>query len=246
MLTINFQHMGLAKGDKVLDLGCGEGRHVISAYMAYDIQAIGVDLSFDDLKISAERFAHFSEPDNGNKSFSLSASNALSLPFANNSFDAVICSEVLEHIPDYQSVLAEITRVLKPKGIFAMSVPRAWPESICWALSSAYHEVEGGHIRIFNARTLRKNIQKQGFAYYSGHWAHALHVPFWWLKCLLWNKQETSKLIAVYHKFLVWDLMKKPWLTQALEKILNPLMGKSVVMYFQKNASPSVDNGAAQ
>ena len=246
MLTINFQHMGLAKGDKVLDLGCGEGRHVISAYMAHDIQAVGVDLSFDDLKISAERFVHFSEPDNDKKSFLLSASNALSLPFASNSFDAVICSEVLEHIPDYQSVLAEITRVLKPKGVFATSVPRAWPERICWALSRAYHEVEGGHIRIFNARALRKNIQQQGFTYYCGHWAHALHVPYWWLKCLFWNKQETSKSIAAYHKMLVWDLMKKPWLTQTLEKILNPLMGKSVVMYFQKNASASLDSGVAQ
>ena len=246
MLTVNFQHMGLAKGDKVLDLGCGEGRHVISAYMAHDIQAIGVDLSFDDLKISAERFKHFSELDNDKKSFSLSASNALSLPFASNSFDAVICSEVLEHIPDYQAVLAEITRVLKPKGVFATSVPRAWPERICWALSRAYHEVEGGHIRIFNARAFRKDIQQQGFAYYCGHWAHALHVPYWWLKCFFWDKQETSKLIAAYHKMLVWDLMKKPWLTQTLETILNPLMGKSVVMYFQKNASASLDSGAAQ
>ena len=234
MLTINFQHMALSSGDKVLDLGCGEGRHVISAYMAHDIQAVGVDLSFKDLKSSAERFAHFAEANNPKKSFSLSTSNALSLPFADNCFDAVICSEVLEHIPDYESVLVEITRVLKPNGVFAASVPRAWPEKICWALSSAYHEVEGGHIRIFNAGKLRNDIESRGFSYYRGHWAHALHVPFWWLKCLFWNKQEQSKLIAAYHKLLVWDLMKKPWLTQTLDKLLNPLMGKSVVMYFRK------------
>ena len=240
MLTINFQHMALSSGDKVLDLGCGEGRHVISAYMAHDIQAVGVDLSFKDLKISAERFAHFAEANNSKKSFSLSTSNALSLPFADNCFDAVICSEVLEHIPDYESVLVEITRVLKPNGVFAASVPRAWPEKICWALSSAYHEVEGGHIRIFNARKLRSDIESRGFSYYRGHWAHALHVPFWWLKCLFWNKQEQSKLIAAYHKLLVWDLMKKPWLTQTLDKLLNPLMGKSVVMYFRKQV-PSAD-----
>lgn len=245
MLTINFEHMALSKGDKVLDLGCGEGRHVISAYMAYEIDAVGVDLSFDDLKISADRFMGFSEPDNEKKSFSLSASNALALPFSDNSFDAVICSEVLEHVPDYLSVLAEITRVLKPNGVFAASVPRAWPERICWALSREYHEVEGGHIRIFNARTLRNDIEKQGFDYYRGHWAHALHVPYWWLKCLFWRKQEQSKLIAAYHKLLVWDLMKKPWLTQALDKLLNPLMGKSVVMYFQKQSSAPEYHGEA-
>ncbi len=241
MLTINFQHMALSSGDKVLDLGCGEGRHVISAYMTHDIQAIGVDLSSKDLKISAERFTHFAEAGNDKKSFSLAASNALSLPFGDHCFDAVICSEVLEHIPDYESVLAEVTRVLKPNGVFAASVPRAWPEKICWALSRAYHEVEGGHIRIFNARKLRSDIEAKGFSYYCGHWAHALHVPFWWLKCLFWHKQEQSKLISTYHKLLVWDLMKKPWLTQTLDKCLNPLMGKSVVMYFRKQM-PSADS----
>lgn len=246
MLTVNFEHMGLAAGDKVLDLGCGEGRHVISAYIAYEIDAVGVDLSFDDLKISADRFTNFYEPDNQNKNFSLSASNALALPFADNSFDAVICSEVLEHIPDYLSVLTEITRVLKPNGVFAASVPRAWPERICWALSSAYHQVEGGHVHIFNARQLRNDIEEKGFSYSRRHWAHALHVPFWWLKCLFWDKQEQSKLIAVYHKLLVWDLMKKPWLTQTLDKLLNPLMGKSVVMYFKKHASASSQVEAAQ
>ena len=246
MLTVNFEHMALASGDKVLDLGCGEGRHIISAYIGYEIDAVGVDLSFDDLKISADRFIGFSEADNPNKHFSLSASNALALPFADNSFDAVICSEVLEHIPDYLSVLAEITRILKPNGVFAASVPRAWPERICWALSSAYHQVEGGHVHIFNARRLRNDIEEKGFSYYRGHWAHSLHVPFWWLKCLFWEKQEQSKLITVYHKLLVWDLMKKPWLTQALDKLLNPLMGKSVVMYFKKHASASSHIGAAQ
>ena len=164
----------------------------------------------------------------------MSVANALSLPFADNTFDVVICSEVLEHIPDYQSALGEIERVLAPGGTFVASVPRAWPERICWAFSSAYHQVEGGHLRIFNAVSLRNEIEQRGFNYNRRHWAHALHAPFWWLKCMFWERQEQSKLIALYHRLLVWDLMEQPWLTRTLEKLLNPLMGKSVVMYFQK------------
>lgn len=234
MQTVNYKHLDLSAGDKVLDLGCGEGRHVISAYLEADIQAVGVDLGFEDLKITAEKFSDFDQPDNLEKSFGLSVANALSLPFADNTFDVVICSEVLEHIPDYQSALSEVERVLAPGGTFVASVPRAWPERICWAFSSAYHQVEGGHLRIFNAAALRNEIEQRGFNYNRRHWAHALHAPFWWLKCMFWERQDQSKLIALYHRLLVWDLMEQPWLTRTLEKILNPLMGKSVVMYFQK------------
>lgn len=235
MQTVNFDHVSLSPGDKVLDLGCGEGRHVISAYLTADIQAVGVDLGFADLKITAEKFSDFAQPDNADKSFGLSMANALSLPFADDTFDVIICSEVLEHIPDYQSVLTEIERILVPGGTFVASVPRAWPEKICWAFSSAYHQVEGGHVRIFDAATLRGDIEGRGFDYDRRHWAHALHVPFWWLKCFFWERQDHSKIIKLYHKLLVWDLMERPWLTQTLEKILNPIMGKSVVMYFQKH-----------
>lgn len=137
MKTVDFRRLPLATGDIVLDLGCGEGRHVISAYVEADIHSVGVDLSLKDLKITRERFEHFAEPDNDAKSFGLSSASALNLPFADNTFDKVICSEVLEHIPDYRGALREIERVLKPGGLFCASVPRRWPEKICWALSEA-------------------------------------------------------------------------------------------------------------
>src|SRR5690606_33049497 len=167
------------------------------------------------------------------KAFYLQRADATQLPFADNTFDKIICSEVLEHLPDYQQVLAEIRRVLKPGGLLAISVPRAWPEKICWRLSQNYHQVEGGHVRIFNAQQLRAQIEHYQFQFIARHWAHALHTPFWWLKCLWWAKQNESKIIRLYHRLLVWDLMERPWLTLTLEKCLNPVLGKSVVMYFQ-------------
>ena len=237
MQTVDFSHCPLEAGDVVLDLGCGEGRHVISAYLEAQVHSVGVDLSLDDLKTTREKFQDFAEPDNHSKSFGLSSANALELPFADNTFDKVICSEVLEHIPDYQGALKEVERVLKTGGLFCASVPRRWPEKICWALSEEYHNTPGGHIRIFRANELRQDVEQLGFERYHRHWAHALHSPFWWLKCLFWDKQDENWLVKQYHRLLVWDLMEQPALTRVSEKLMNPVMGKSVVMYFRKETA---------
>ncbi len=236
--TIDFDKLRLADNDRILDLGCGEGRHAITAYMLKNIESVGIDLSLDDLQTTQERYGEFYDPDNAAKSLVISVANGYQLPFADSTFDKVICSEVLEHIPDYMAVLREIERVLKPGGIFGASVPRYFPEWVCWKISDAYHEVEGGHLRIFQAKHLKRDIEDHGFINYDQHHAHSLHVPYWWLKCLFWREddEEEASIVKKYHQFLIWDLMKQPKLTFWLDKLLNPLIGKSVVMYFVKEA----------
>jgi ubiquinone/menaquinone biosynthesis C-methylase UbiE len=235
MQTVDRNFFPMQPGQRVLDLGCGEGRHVIAACALDGVDAVGLDLSLDDLATARERMAEFraDSPEDA-PLFALLAGDALRLPFSDASFDAVICSEVLEHIPDYRAAIAEIHRVLKPGGRFCASVPRAWCERICWALSRDYHQVAGGHLRIFDAQKLCTDIETQGFDAYFQHGAHALHTIYWWLQCLLWNSRERSWLIRQYHRFLVWDMMDRPALTRALERLLNPFLGKSVVMYFRK------------
>lgn len=239
--TINFEHLRLRDDDRILDLGCGEGRHAITAYMHRNVESVGIDLSIKDLQITKERFSEFSDPGNTKKSLVISMANGSQLPFSDHTFDKVICSEVLEHIPDYRAVVVEIYRILRPGGIFAISVPRFFPEWVCWQLSDEYHQVEGGHIRIFNAAHLRQDIETCGFVHYKRHHAHSLHVPYWWLKCLFWREDEENEAMPVetYHKFLVWDLMSQPRLTYWLDLLLNPIMGKSVVMYFVKTGDQS-------
>jgi len=233
MLTIDFRYFSLADGQTVLDLGCGEGRHAIHIALEAQVTSVGVDLSETDLRTAHERFSPFAHIGEPLPAFYLQVADGSALPFSDNSFDRVVCSEVLEHVQDYEALLTEMRRVLKPDGILAISVPRRWPERICWWLSDEYHQVEGGHIRIFNAAQLKKQISLQGFRYFKKHWAHALHSPYWWLRCLFWKNQESSRLVRLYHRLLVWDLMQKPLLTRVLEKCLNPLIGKSVVMYFR-------------
>lgn len=237
MQTLDRNYFPMQAGQRVLDLGCGEGRHVIAACALDGVDAVGVDLSLNDLTTARERMREFrGETADDSALFLLLAGDALRLPFADASFDAVICSEVLEHIPDYRSAVMEIARVLKPGGRFCASVPRAWCERICWSLSRDYHQVMGGHLRIFDAQDLRLDIEKQGFDLYFEHGAHALHSIYWWLQCLFWRSRETNWLVRQYHRLLVWDMMSQPALTRVLERALNPVLGKSVVMYFRKGS----------
>ncbi|HYW02884.1 MAG TPA: methyltransferase domain-containing protein [Gammaproteobacteria bacterium] len=237
MQTIDLDLIELSPGDRVLDLGCGEGRHTLAAAMVGGVVAVGLDRSREDLRTSRRKHGELCNAGVAMDEIGLMAGDALRLPFGDASFDRVICSEVLEHIPDYRAALDEIDRVLRPGGILAVSVPRFGPEWVCWCLSEAYHNVEGGHVRIFRYRRLRRDIEDLGMRCYRRHWAHALHAPFWWLKCLFWEHRDRSRLVALYHRFLVWDLMQRPVFTRTLEALLNPLVGKSVVLYFRKPAA---------
>lgn len=236
MHTVDFKRLAIEPGDRILDLGCGEGRHTLGPSCLYaNINVIGLDLNHSNIATALQKRQEHKHYFAKNTRCAFTVGNGQQLPFVDNSFDKVICSEVLEHIKDYARILQEIQRVLKPTGMLVVSVPRFFPEQVCWWFSHAYHQVEGGHIRIFKTKGLNRTIESLGFSRFALHWAHALHTPYWWLRCLFWYRGEHFFPVRIYHRFLVWDLMKKPWLTKILDKLLNPLMGKSVVMYFKSN-----------
>jgi SAM-dependent methyltransferase len=235
MVTVEFDRLALKPGLKILDIGCGSGRHTSAAYQCRNATVIGVDLNFDDLNEARGRLQlHDRLGEHGGGIWALSAADVLNLPFKDQYFDLVICSEVLEHISSYRAAIREIVRVLQPGSNLVVSVPRYWPERICWALSTDYHTAEGGHLRIFNSKQLIADLQNTGLNPWARHFAHSLHSPFWWLKCLLGPDREDSWPVNLYHRFLTWDIMKQPRLTGWLDKLLNPLMGKSLVVYFRK------------
>lgn len=233
MQTIRFKNLNLSNDEFLLDMGCGEGRHSIGAYIETQANILGLDLSMKDLKIAQNRLNDF-DTSNIKSVCQFGEADIVSIPLLDSSLDAVICSEVLEHVNSPQESIKELIRVLKPGGVLALSVPRYLPELICWKLSKEYSKTPGGHVRIFKHQQLKKLGINNGLEYQSFHWAHGLHSPYWWLQCLFWKTKETSYIVNLYHKLLVWDLMKKPLLTKIFEAILQPLIGKSLVMYFKK------------
>lgn len=237
MLTARFKYLALKRGDRVLDLGCGEGRHAHGLHMLGGIDVVGVDLDEASLRKARDGLATLpARASDDPCTTRFLRADATKLEFQDGAFDAVICSEVLEHLPDFDAALVEIRRVLKPGGRLCVTVPHAWPERICWRLApppDGYPFQPGGHIRIFDEVDLRYSVERRGFNLFGRHHAHGLHAPYWWLKCAFWSRRDDHPLITAYHRFLVWDLMKKPWLTRGLDALLSPFMGKSLVLYFR-------------
>jgi ubiquinone biosynthesis O-methyltransferase len=110
--------MGDVEGKKVLDVGCQYG--VFSFYLGEKGASVtGMDISKRWIE-RCQREAAEKYPD---KEFHFLAGDAQELPFDDESFDAVLCSEVIEHVEHPGNVLSEINRVLKPEGVFVLSTP---------------------------------------------------------------------------------------------------------------------------
>nr|QQZ49013.1 class I SAM-dependent methyltransferase [Phenylobacterium glaciei] len=128
MLTVRLETLGLTAGDWVLDLGCGEGRHVHGIHMLPGVNVVGLDLDIPSL-VKARDGLGYLPPTTGEAATSFLSGDAYRLPFADAAFDVVICSEVLEHLHEYDRALAEIRRVLKPGGRFVPTVPAPGPSA---------------------------------------------------------------------------------------------------------------------
>jgi hypothetical protein len=111
---------------------------------------------------------------------------------------------------------------------------------VCWALTDEYHApfVEGGHVRIYTHRGLRDVLSAAGLRPSASHRAHALHSPYWWLKCAVGVRDDDHRLVRAYRRLLEWDIIERPAVTRRTEQMLNPLLGKSLVVYATREAGP--------
>jgi SAM-dependent methyltransferase len=242
VLTVDFSKFPVGPHDRVLDVGCGAGRHAFEAYRR-GARVVAADLDIGELTPVSGMLAAMSaegEADPPAAAAALTA-DATRLPFPDGAFDKVIAAEILEHVPDDGQAMAEIARVLRPGGTVAVTVPAWLPERVCWALSREYHEVPGGHVRIFTRDELTTKLARAGLEVIGSHHAHGLHSPYWWLKCAVGVHDDAHPAVRGYHQLLVWDIMRRPALTRLSEAALNPLIGKSLVIYARK---PTFPNGA--
>ncbi|HEX6888894.1 MAG TPA: class I SAM-dependent methyltransferase [Candidatus Nanopelagicales bacterium] len=235
MLTVDFDRLRVGRRTRFLDVGAGAGRHSFEALRrGADVTAF--DLNPAELKGVADMLgalvAAGEVPPDGRGATVVG--DVLAMPFEDGWFDVVLASEILEHVPADDAAISELVRVLAPGGMLGITVPRWLPERICWALSDEYHANEGGHVRIYEADDLRRRVEAAGVVHRHAHHAHALHSPYWWLKSAVGVDRDDHPVVRAYHRVLVWDMMHAPFVTRAAERALNPVLGKSVALYFQK------------
>ena len=215
-------------------MGCGGGRHSFEAYRRGAGLVVAIDLDGDALCDARQMFRLMREQAEADGRFGVLRGDVNRLPLPDSSCDVVICAETLEHIPADRLAIRELVRVLRPGGRLSVSVPRRFPERICWALSRQYHQASGGHVRIYRASELAGAVEGAGLRLVGRHHAHALHSPYWWIRCRFGAPEDGGWLPSRYERLLVWDIEHAPTPLGAVERLLNPLLGKSVVLYFEK------------
>jgi len=237
MLTVRFGRLdalGLTPGSTVLDAGAGFGRHAFE-FARRGHHVVALDYAAGEVESTRDTFAAMVEAGEiEDKSFvGAVRGDATRLPFADGVFDTVVTSEVLEHIPHDVGALGELIRVLRRGGVFAATVPSWLPEKINWMLSDEYHApaAVGGHVRIYSAAELTAKMRAAGLRVAGSHHAHALHSPYWWLKCSVGVNDDDHPLVRRYRQFLEWDIVEQPRSTRLAERLLAPVLGKSLVLY---------------
>lgn len=239
MLTVDYDRLKVEAGERLLDLGCGFGRHSYEA-LRRGADVVACDLARPEVE-NVRNLARLLVTEQELEVEVMAAvlqGDAVKLPFSDNSFNKVIASEVLEHVIDDDAAFAELARVLLPGGRLAVTVPGWLAETVCWKLSSDYHApaVPGGHVRIYRRRDIYRKLAAAGLQPGEWHRAHALHTPFWWLRCVVGPNREIheNRVVRAYHRLLEWDIVKQPTVTALAERLLNPMLGKSLVVYADK------------
>ncbi len=140
--------------NKLLDVGCGTGNLLSLITKKYEIQLSGVDLSPNMLNIANEKLGEKAD---------LRLGDSENLPFKDECFDMVTCTDSFHHYPHPENVLAEIKRVLNPKGTLLIADP--WAPTPFRQLVNMYMRLfsKGGNVKLYSKNDIHKLLNNSGF-----------------------------------------------------------------------------------
>ena len=153
----------------IFDCACGRGFYLNMIRAVSRCRLVGLELDPAVIVKTAHNIGHL--PD-----ITLARANIYQQPYPNNTFDAVILSEILEHVDDDVRGLTEVFRVMKPGGVVAITVPNAnypfWWDPINRTLEDLLHtHIQSGplagiwanHVRLYTRERLRQSVEAAGF-----------------------------------------------------------------------------------
>jgi len=142
-----------ARGERVLEIGPGKGR-LLRRFRDAGAAAVGVELNPE--MIAAGRRLHGALP--------VARGHAEDLPFGDGTFDAVVCFDVFEHVPDSDRFLRETRRVLRPGGRVLLQTPNKWLNVIFETFRyRSFTAWRADHCALHSYRQLRRRLRRNGF-----------------------------------------------------------------------------------
>ena len=161
-------------GSKLLDVGCGTGYH-LARYRERGFEIAGMDGSEEMLKQA--RIA--------NPSIDFKQGDVEKIPFDSNSFDIVLCIEVLRYLPDINPCVGEIVRVLKPGGIALVTAAPPLQANLYPPINRITAAFKVGNLtqlkQFFHSEgRLKKTFKQAGFSETEVHGIYG--GPFIWIE----------------------------------------------------------------
>lgn len=160
--------LGMQNGERILDLACGTGinfERILAANR--NGRLFGLDYSLGVVEQAQERLER-----NHWTRVALGLGDAADLPFADATFDRVLCTYALKAIPSHQQALDQVQRVLKPNGLFVAmdaalgaGVPRFLNPLIRWLARGIFYEIERPLINEIARRFQDTQTVKYDFGY---------------------------------------------------------------------------------
>lgn len=233
MLTVDFDLLGVRVGDIILDAGCGEGRHSFEC-IARGASVFSMDMDMESVR-KARYTMHYmntSRQSHSEGRYLVQIGDALNLPFRDEAFDRIICSEVMEHVSDDHLACSELARVLKRNGHIAITVPTPISEWLYYMLTHEYFTSPGGHVRIYIPRRLAALMRKNGLEIYGIGFKHSLHTVYWIIRCVVGLHFDDHPITKGYRKFLT--LCMHSYFMQRIEGFFDYFFPKSLVLYAVK------------
>ncbi|MCH8161251.1 MAG: class I SAM-dependent methyltransferase [Chloroflexi bacterium] len=226
--------LDLKPDSRLLDVGCGTGRHILEL-SRYEGTFVGLDMSEEDLKKMRYLLALAAQEGRLVANVHMAQGDGMSLPFEDNEFDQVICTETLEHVDDDEAMLRDLIRVLRPGGVLVVSVPDEYSERLLWRLSPRYRTAPGGHVRIYRRKRIIGLLTENGAEPYSVQYRHSLESVRWLVHSVIDKEWGEPGRITRGIRWLLDTPSHRNWRALAwADAAFSRVLPKSIVLYGRK------------
>ncbi|MBW1894158.1 MAG: class I SAM-dependent methyltransferase [Deltaproteobacteria bacterium] len=188
----------IGKGDVLLDVGCGRGRISDLVKDRFN-QIIGLDISLTGLSLASKKMTAIQ-----------SNLNQAAIPLKDQSVDAVVCLDVIEHLFDPLHLVEEAGRVLKDNGEFILSTPNTrfighisnlLFRGTAPKTSMDIEGYDGGHLHYFTFADLKEILTKSNFSIvaengFSMRFYNSNKLRLFYLFSKLWEKEGLKEFFC--------------------------------------------------